>query len=144
MTEAEWLECTDPLPMLAFLRDKGTDRKFRLFACACCRSVWRYLGRASRRAILLGEQMADGPISEAYREAVVRAAIEAVCTFEEASGDFFMAVDMAYRVPCNDGWYAVEWTIGNGADLPQGVAILRDVFGNPFRPVVIPPQWVTQ
>jgi hypothetical protein len=35
MTEAEWLACTDPAPMLAFLEDKASDRKLRLFALAC-------------------------------------------------------------------------------------------------------------
>jgi hypothetical protein len=143
MTETEWLACTDPAPMLWFLRDKASDRKLRLAACAYCRSVWRFMGKASRKAVLLGEQMADEPVDESYREAVVRAAIEAVCRFEEAGGDFFMAADMAYRLPCNDGWYAAEWTIGNRSHLASGVPIVRDIFGNPFRPVIIEPGWLT-
>jgi hypothetical protein len=32
VTEAEWQACTDPDKMLEFLRDKASDRKFRLFA----------------------------------------------------------------------------------------------------------------
>jgi hypothetical protein len=36
MTEAEWLTCTDPKPMLDFLREKVSDRKLRLWGCACC------------------------------------------------------------------------------------------------------------
>jgi hypothetical protein len=39
VTEAEWLAATDPGPMLEYLRGKASDRKGRLFACACARSV---------------------------------------------------------------------------------------------------------
>src|SRR5581483_1300225 len=75
MTEGEWLNCRDPLPMLRFVRLRLSDRKRRLFACACCRLVWDALPADwSRQAVELGEQYADGLISEpdcerAYREA---------------------------------------------------------------------------
>jgi hypothetical protein len=41
MTEAEWLECTDPWPMMAFIRDKISKRKLCLFALACCERIPR-------------------------------------------------------------------------------------------------------
>jgi hypothetical protein len=44
---------------------------------------------------------------------------------------------------CNDGWYAVEWTVGNGPELPGRVGLLRDIIGNPFRPAAIDPTWLT-
>src|SRR4051812_41333536 len=42
-SEAEWLACADPGPMLAALGGRGTDRKLRLFGAACCRLVWEAL-----------------------------------------------------------------------------------------------------
>jgi hypothetical protein len=70
MTETEWLYSTDPIEMIEFLRgnpisedtvtwwndrwqidevSKGNDRKFRLFACACCRRIWKHIPEACNR-----------------------------------------------------------------------------------------------
>ena len=38
MTEQDWLECADPEKMLEVVLDKASDRKLRLFACACAGS----------------------------------------------------------------------------------------------------------
>jgi hypothetical protein len=61
VTEAEWLNCTRPGVMLRFLRGKSTDRKLRLFACACCRRVWDLLtAEEDRHAIEMAERFTDG------------------------------------------------------------------------------------
>src|SRR5436309_3204899 len=61
MTEAEWLACRDPEPMLLHLRGKGSERKFRLFATACCRRIWHVMeDERSRRVVELVELSADG------------------------------------------------------------------------------------
>lgn len=60
MTEAEWLACADPEPMLEFLRGKASDRKLRLFCCACCRRIWSALKRSSsRKMVEICEMYAD-------------------------------------------------------------------------------------
>src|ERR1700722_8175553 len=62
MTEAEWLTCTDPEVMLEFLRGKASERKLRLFACACCRELpvqRRLQNRNSRLLIEVAERFLD-------------------------------------------------------------------------------------
>jgi hypothetical protein len=84
MTEAEWLACADPEPMLAFLPGRmgvqdvrlpsgavvqapmypecrASDRTLRLFSCACCRRLGHLLSdERSRRAVEVTEQFVDG------------------------------------------------------------------------------------
>src|SRR3954465_12047070 len=66
MTEAEWLGCTDPTPMLEFLRGKGSDRKVRLLMSAACRRVLHLLHEPQYLALIeAGERVADGTLSPA-------------------------------------------------------------------------------
>ena len=76
MTEQDWLVCTDPQRMLRFLLGttyprvqdieafphcKGSDRKLRLFACACYARIRHLLPNAiARAAVEVAEQFADG------------------------------------------------------------------------------------
>jgi hypothetical protein len=65
VTEAEWDTCEDPTPMLEFLRGKASDRKLRLFACACCRAIWQHLAAGElRQAVETAEGYADGAASK--------------------------------------------------------------------------------
>jgi hypothetical protein len=69
MNEADWDVCDDLDRMLTLVVDRGSERKLRLFACACCRRVWHLLHPNSRRAVEVMERYVDGQASDGERTA---------------------------------------------------------------------------
>jgi hypothetical protein len=141
MTEAEWLACADPRPMLAFLRGQASDRKFRLFACALGRAV-----RDSQR--LLGPSTAA--VAERYADGL---ASDQDLASERRRNAFFPEEQWPVAPSAYGGaWAAVGWLTGadelmkidpdalrhfpvpTDAVLKRSALLLRDIFGNPFRP----------
>jgi hypothetical protein len=59
MTEAEWLDCTDPKKMLEFVGAKASERRIRLFAVACCRAMWGLMDEWLQSVVEVGERYAD-------------------------------------------------------------------------------------
>jgi hypothetical protein len=63
VSEPEWLACTDPKSMLAFVRGRVTDRRLRLFGCACVRNQTALIAEGTvRGAVELAERHADGEV----------------------------------------------------------------------------------
>ena len=88
MTDAEWLACTDPHKMMGHLRDKMSDRKLRLFACACCRQVWHLLSdELSRKAVDVAEKFSDGAISNEEAIDISARSSSGVCRRRAIEGD---------------------------------------------------------
>jgi hypothetical protein len=164
MTEAEWRAGTDVGRMLRFLRGQAGPRKFRLFACACCRRVWEALSPNQRRAVEAAERYADRAIRLADLKAArppLRdepgahwAAVWAVRA-AAAPRDVAHSAGAAAR-DCRDVRAALGWpvpqppeprkwlTAGEGVKTAEEAAqreLLCDVFGDPFRPAVIDPAW---
>lgn len=225
MTEAEWLTCAEPKLMLEYLRGpavrevremfgrlipfevyperRGSDRKLRLLAVACCRRHWYLLDEAHcrklvevgehfegkfnptglpldacQRALELVEVAADSPVDPK----ALTAASEAADLFHFPASDYaacygdewgpfdtelMASGNAAYAVyyACNQSIdfssvSGVSWQMAyaasylkeprdgteRGADPVEYAAqagLIREVFGNPFRPVAIDPNWLT-
>lgn len=69
MTEQEWVECNEPMLMLKLLQGKASDRKLRLFACACCRRFWQVMDEPSRAILEVAERYADNQATPQERRA---------------------------------------------------------------------------
>ena len=128
MTEAEWLGSDRARPMLRFLRGRMADRKLRLFACACWRSWPPIREYPSALEVLdLVERYADGLIPRPAHVPKPRNSIDAMVLTTRSDNAYSAACkvyyDLAYR---ENGW------------------IVRDIFGNPFRPVAFDPAWRTE
>ena len=78
MTQDDWRACRDPEPLLRFLLGKGSSRKWRLLAVACCRRIDRLItDERSRHAVAVAARYADGAATEEEIEAARIAAQEA-------------------------------------------------------------------
>ena len=60
MTDAEWRDCSDPHRLLLAIREHVSDRKLRLFACACASRVRPLLGKGGWKLVRTAEMWADG------------------------------------------------------------------------------------
>jgi hypothetical protein len=133
-----------------------SDRKLRLFGCACC---WRILesfpNAAYREALEQLERHIDdpsvgkvetrdlfltsdsGPHDESWYFALAR---EATARLFDAPGDV-MAWDASFQTCVAMSSFNGDASIESERSIHAN--LLRDIFGNPFRPVALDPRWLT-
>jgi hypothetical protein len=148
MTEAEWLACAEPWPMLEVLRDKASERKLRLFGCACCRRIWHLLPEQANRDLVAAVE--DCP-NVSLPDPKLNAAIDASSQHERKVGNDrgYWAVKSLGRSYSKltplDAAAVVAWLAGRRTDnvateRTSQADLLRDIFGNPFRTLPPPPE----
>lgn len=130
--------------LLRHITALATPRQLRLFAVACCRLVWdRLSDPASRAAVEVAEQFADGLASEADLDAVRRPAY----LVRDETGLAKLAADVAKR-HARDAALMVSSLIASAAPdiaLADGLLpVLLDVFENtPCQGMQRPGQYFT-
>jgi hypothetical protein len=148
MTEEEWLACTDPTPMLEYVSmwGKASDRKLRLFAAGCSRRLWEGFAQDQYgTALELSEQLTNGQASEKDRDQAWQAVPPPL--------GFCYYLSCAVVIAGHEEARLRESIAGsNQVNLARHVypeesrrqsALIRDIFGNPFRPVLLDPAWLT-
>jgi hypothetical protein len=151
-TEPKWLEWSNVVGMLRFIhiRKLQSNRKFRLLACAWATSVNGWSAHPSHaRAIDMAQRFADGWVPPNERlatmanlqlppepwnaEQLVRASVRS--TLEEDPGYAVSLTLQCVLMLANQRSEEVDWQLH--------APLLRDIFGNPFRPVTFDPAWRT-
>jgi hypothetical protein len=152
MDEMEWLKSTEIEPMVRHLWRTGVGpngRKMRLFACACCRQMWRLVkDERSRAAVETSELYADGKATAKGLAAAAREANRAADELAFEASVSMRLAKWAARDAATTAWWAAQRhldvletakaaqsAVTYTPDRPkdQGL-LLRDIFGNPFRP----------
>jgi hypothetical protein len=163
MTEAEWELCRDVSKMVRAVDPRRFDRKLRLFAVACCRRVSAQIRDSDALCLLdLIEKLADGAADlESLRpvwaevpfypraEGAVKHATALDCASWRASADCYLraakdAEEATADAISGDGKTAAQQRFEQMyRERSVQVAILRDIFGNPIRPIALNPSWLT-
>jgi hypothetical protein len=152
MTEAEWLACETPDLMLDHIQNQVSARKRRLFALACCRRIASLLPDEHIRAELeTVEGSAENGLDKQQHEAAWAALAERVrLRAQSRSGNPPFAVYSVLSAKVG-GWHGASTAARHaarygGLSLNEGdsqCSLVRDIIGNPFRPVCIKESWRT-
>jgi hypothetical protein len=141
--EAWWQACVDPAPMLDWMRGRASPRKYRLFACACCRRNWHLLfDPRNRYGVAVAERFADQEAT-GWELADAREALQQD-SLRESMVPYYLTHEgpeiqqLAAREATRDVYRQPRGEKG-GAEL---AALCREIFG-PFRLVAVDPAWLS-
>ena len=168
MTESEWQECQDTEKLLEYLSDRTSERKYRLFACACCRSIWNLLrDERGKSTLTVAERYADDwatadEVESAKRE-IAASRSEPVPSdglhhsglrwADDLTEHVLFDVQLGKSNPADLGAYTCDWTAaragllngeaGRDTEIRLQLLLLHDIFENPYRPSWVEPEWLT-
>jgi hypothetical protein len=144
--------------MIRFLADRVTDRKGKLLEAACLRRIWHLLKtERGRKAVDILERCADGGATPEQLTEAREDAWQSTIEIPNPEGNQlpethalgainFSAslVDMLIRVAEATAWVKVGTPEAVSEPEQRAQCVLvRDIFGNPFRPVMREAAWLT-
>jgi hypothetical protein len=147
MTEAEWLVCRETHPMLAHIGADVYQRKLRLLVAACFARVWDELPDACREwVVLLGEEV-EGRGSPRELDDRWMDVVDYIQTRDEPIGGRLYSL-LNLSTGSELGFWSSDYQPDRGgpgwvqAEV-EYAELVREIFGNPFRPVVLSREWQT-
>jgi len=154
VTETEWLSATSACSLLHAARELSSERKYRLSAAALARHLFPAVTHPDlSRGIELAEQLTDGTASgaEIERAREFFGSMTYVGHYEArgiVGEDMFLAslIREALKPQARRSRVIAHLSdyVADRPENPQcGLPELRDIFGNPFRPVPFSPSWRT-
>ena len=166
MTDAEWLAASEPDSMLSYLGQKGTERDYRRFVIACAlRLLPKEPDEVMMAALAMSERQADGT-AKRIEIAQARKALASThparhrrwpvlfsdhirsvpawhaLRVQNAKNALYAAESCAWASTRTGSSRYVSMTFP-GEEYAFQAVLLRDIFGNPFRPVSFDPAWLT-
>ena len=151
MTEEEWLRCEEPEALLSVLFPDASVRKARLLIVGCCRRLASFLKPDMHPVrddlLAMMECCADDPLPDNWSDAIwgdweLVQKYDRVDGCDEVFECYLMVINTGLAGGLMTAAYAAE---ENGAKSEGGkqAALLREIFGNPFRPIAPDPAWLT-
>jgi hypothetical protein len=146
MIEAEWLASSEPLSMFGLMSGCCSERKLRLAACACYETTYRLWGGMGTGGalqtliadVIVAERFADGIATP--EELTAARAARRDSTWQLIVKSAFASARDVLETASDE----VRMTTTAADGLAPLTALLRDVWGNPFRPPPrVEPAWLT-
>lgn len=133
MTDEEWSACQEPMVLLYALPEKVSNRKAKLFRCACRTLVWQGLLRDRAR-------------SEASGDMLARLVMIATAGDDEAFNTLivnYWSNDHHFWESCPGLSEWLRWLLAGPRFGPEAANAIRELWANPSVRLRFLPEWRT-
>jgi len=159
MSEEYWLKSNDLIAMLHFIQGNTSERKLRLFACACVYSGSEFFPISCftgfwNEVLEVAYRMADNAVSQQEVANLVGRLHGLACSIANCGDNFYGQsaqtellaqpfrlrdeLELSSAIGINKLWWQPPPLL-----LETYATYLREMFGNPFHPVTLDPSWLT-